>query len=140
MGCREAKRAPLNRRVAIVTGELSGETHAAHLAAALKALSSFEFSGIGGKLLADAGVDVIYDYKNISIIGIAEVFSKLGHIRQALRALKEHLITTAPCLVILVDYPGFNLRVARMAKRLGIPVIYFISPDMGLAPWTNTPD
>ncbi len=73
----------------IVTGELSGETHAAHLVAAITALTPLEFSGIGSKVLADAGVRVIYDYKNISIIGISEVFSKLGHIRQLFASSKN---------------------------------------------------
>ena len=114
----------------IVTGELSGENHAAHLVAAMMSLSPFEFSGMGGKVLAQAGVRLIYDYKNISIIGITEIFSKLGHLRRAFRTLREHLEDTAPQLLILVDYPGFNLRVARMAKKLGIPVVYFIAPQI----------
>ena len=120
----------MNERVVIVTGELSGETHGAHLASAIRALAPLEFSGVGGKVLANAGVRVIYDYKNISIIGLSEVFSKVAHIRRAFRVLKEHLVTTAPHLLILVDFPGFNLRAARMAKRLAIPVIYFIPPQI----------
>lgn len=120
----------MNKKVVIVTGELSGETHAAHLVNAICAVSPLEFSGIGSKVLANAGVRVIYDYKDISIIGISEVFSKLGHIRRAFRALKEHLKATHPQLLILVDFPGFNLRAARMARRLGIPVVYFIPPQI----------
>jgi lipid-A-disaccharide synthase len=121
----------LNNQVVIVTGELSGETHAASLVEALAANSGLAFSGIGGPVLARAGVRVIYDYKNISIVGISEVLSKLGHILQALRVLKKHLMETMPGLLILVDFPGFNLLlVAGMAKKLGIPVVYFIPPQV----------
>lgn len=114
----------------IVTGELSGETHAAHLVAAITSLSDLEFSGVGGPALARAGVRVIYDYKDISIVGISEVFSRLGHVLKALRTVKKHLVETSPRLLILVDFPGFNLMVARTAKRLGIPVVYFIPPQI----------
>lgn len=120
----------MNNQVVIVTGELSGETHAARLIEALAARSGLAFSGIGGPVLARAGVRVVYDYKNISIVGISEVFSKLGHILQALRVLKKHLVETKPGLLILVDFPGFNLLVAGMAKKLGIPVVYFIPPQV----------
>lgn len=120
----------MNNEVVIVTGELSGETHAARLVKALTARSGLKFSGIGSPVLGEAGVRIIHDYKNISIVGISEVFSKLGHIRRALAILKEHLIKTKPCLLILVDFPGFNLRVAGMAKKLGIPVVYFIAPQV----------
>ena len=121
----------LNRKAVIVTGELSGETHGAHLVAAITALCPIEFSGIGSRVLRDAGVRIIYDYKNISIIGISEVFSKLGHIRQAYGVLKEHLLKETPQLLILVDFPGFNLLlVARLAKKLNIPVVYFIPPQI----------
>jgi lipid-A-disaccharide synthase len=120
----------LNSEVVIVTGELSGETHAAHLVKAVAARSGLRFSGIGTSVLERAGVRIIHDYKDISIVGISEVFSKLGHIRRALAALEEHLVETKPCLLILVDFPGFNLRVARMAKKLAIPVVYFIAPQV----------
>ena len=120
----------MNNKVVIVTGELSGETHAARLVTAITALSGLEFSGIGGPVLERAGVRIIHDYKNISIVGISEVFSKAGHVLEALRVIKKHLKKTMPSLLILVDFPGFNLRVARMAKRLGIPVVYFIAPQV----------
>jgi lipid-A-disaccharide synthase len=89
-----------------------------------------QFSGIGSTRLSDAGVDVIHDYRNISVTGLSELFSKLGHIREAYALLKRHLIEVSPSLLILVDFPGFNLRVARIAKRLGIPTVYFIPPQI----------
>lgn len=122
----------MNNRVMIVTGELSGEVHAAHLVRAVSALSPMRFSGMGSETLRDAGVDVIHDYREISITGmsIPVLLSKAGHIRRAYRALKGHLSTTAPQLLILVDFPFFNLRLARLARRLGVPVVYFIAPQV----------
>jgi len=104
----------LNKKVAIVTGELSGEAHAAHLVRAVNALSPMRFSGMGGQALSDAGVEIIQDYRDISITGmsIPLLLSKAGHIRLAFRTLRGHLSTTRPDLLILVDFPGFNLRLA----------------------------
>ena len=122
----------MNKRVAIVTGELSGEVHAAYLVRAVNALSPMRFSGMGSQALSDAGVEVIQDYREISITGmsISLLLSKAGHIRRAFRTLKEHLATTRPALLILVDFPGFNLRLARVARRLAIPVVYFVAPQV----------
>jgi len=114
----------------IVTGELSGELHASGLVTALNRLVPLQFSGIGSTRLSDAGVDVIHDYRNISVTGLSELFSKLGHIREAYALLKRHLIEVSPSLLIRVEAPGFNLRVARIAKRLGIPTVYFIPPQI----------
>ncbi len=122
----------MNNMVAIVTGELSGEAHAAHLVRAVNALSPMRFSGMGSQTLSGAGVDVIQDYREISITGmsIPLFLSKANLIRRAFRTLKEHLATTRPGLLILVDFPGFNLRLARLAKRLAIPVVYFVAPQV----------
>jgi len=122
----------LNNRVVIVTGELSGEVHAANLVRAVNALSPMSFSGMGSGILRDAGVHVIEDYRKISItgMGLIDLLSKAGHIRRAFRVLKEHLSKTSPRLLVLVDFPGFNLRLARLARRLGIPVVYFVAPQV----------
>jgi lipid-A-disaccharide synthase len=117
-------------KAVIVTGELSGEAHAAHLVQALTNLRPFLFSGIGSARLAAAGVDIIHDYRDISLVGIAEILTKAGRIRKAYRILKEHLRTTRPSFLILVDFPGFNLLVARLGKKLSIPVIYLIPPQL----------
>jgi lipid-A-disaccharide synthase len=116
--------------IVIVTGELSGEIHAAELVRAIKRSIPVELSGIGSQRLRDEGVNTIYDYANISLTGLSEIFSKLHHIKDAYGRLKEHLERTRPSLLILVDFPGFNLKVARLAKKLGIPVIYFIPPQI----------
>ena len=119
-----------NNKVVLVAGELSGEIHAVHLVKAIRKLLPIEFSGIGSSGLAEAGVRIVYDYGNISLTGLSEIFTKLKYIREAYAILKRHLAEEKPSLVILVDFPGFNLKVARMAKKSGIPVIYFIPPQI----------
>ncbi len=116
--------------MAIVTGELSGETHAARLVRALTKALPLRFSGIGGTMLSEAGVQTLCDYRDISLTGLSEVFAKAGHIRRAYALLKEHLKAERPDLVILVDFPGFNMRIARLARSLSIPVVYFIPPQL----------
>ena len=120
----------LNRKIVLIAGELSGEIHALHLVEAMREFPPFQWSGIGSRLLAGAGVRIVYDYANISLTGLSEVFAKLKYIREAYRVLKHHLLKEKPALVILVDFPGFNLKVARMAKKMGVPVLYFIPPQI----------
>lgn len=119
-----------NNRIFIITGELSGEMHAIHLVESFKKRFSFEFSAMGSTGLARTGVNVVYDYRNISLTGVSEVFSKLHHIRRAFKTIKEHILSIRPALIILVDFPGFNLKIARFAKKLNIPVLYFIPPQI----------
>jgi len=118
------------RHIVLVTGELSGEIHAAELVKSIKRSVDVELSGIGGQRLRDEGMNTICDYRNISLTGLSEIFSKLRHIKDAYRSLKGHLEQTRPSLLILVDFPGFNLKIARFAKKLGIPTIYFIPPQI----------
>ncbi len=116
--------------MAIVTGELSGETHAARLVRALTNALPMQFSGVGSTMLSEAGVRTVCDYRDISLTGLSEVLAKAGHIWHAYRVLKDHLKRERPDLLILVDFPGFNLRIARLAQTLGIPVGYFIPPQL----------
>ena len=120
----------MSRKAVIVTGELSGEIHGTHLVKALKESSSLQFSGMGSRRLLEAGVDVVYDYRDISVTGVSEVFFKARHLWRAYDTLKRHLLRASPDLLILVDFPGFNLMIARTAKRLGIPTVYFIPPQV----------
>ena len=119
-----------NRKAVIITGELSGEIHAAHLVEAIKERLFLDFSGVGSKKLASAGVHIIQDYEQISLVGLSEVFSKIRHIRRAYERIKSYLIADPPSLLILVDFPGFNLRLAKLAHSLGIPIVYFIPPQV----------
>jgi len=117
-------------KIVVLTGELSGEIHAYHLVRALSNSLRIEFSGMGSKRLQEAGARIIYDYRNISVTGISEIFGKLSYIREALNIMKQHIIREKPSLLILVDFPGFNLKIAKFAKRHGVPVIYFIPPQV----------
>jgi lipid-A-disaccharide synthase len=117
-------------KAVIITGELSGEIHASHLVDALNNSMPFEFSGMGSTRLQEVGVRIIYDYSNISVTGISEIFGKLKYIREAYNIMKCHLIKEKPALLIIVDFPGFNLKIAQFAKKHGVPVIYFIPPQV----------
>jgi lipid-A-disaccharide synthase len=119
-----------NKKIVIVTGELSGEIHACHVIKKIRESLNIEFSGIGSKTLEEAGVHIIHDYRNISLTGINEILPKLKHIWTAFHRIKKHLKLIKPSLVILVDFPGFNMRVAKIAKKYGIPVLYFIPPQI----------
>ncbi|WP_133135440.1 lipid-A-disaccharide synthase [Legionella rowbothamii] len=120
------------KRVVIIAGEESGDVHASALVKQLKAnYPNIEISGIGGKHMQDAGVELISDLARYGVTGITEVIRHLKVIRKAFQAIKKHLQQQKPDLLILVDYPGFNLRLAKYAKRkLGIKILYYISPQI----------
>ncbi len=118
------------KNIFISTGELSGELHACHLVESLKKKGRFSLSAMGSVRLAAAGVEIIHDYRDISVTGLSEVLSHMSQIRRAFDEVKTYIRTNRPDVVILVDFPGFNMRIARFAKSLGIPVIYFIPPQV----------
>lgn len=120
----------MNKHIVIVTGELSGEIHAAHLVHHLRESAPITLSGMGSKRLADAGVTIITDYHALSVTGLTEVLFKLHHIYRAYTILTHHIQKTKPDLVILVDFPGFNLKIAKFSKSCKIPVLYFIPPQV----------
>ncbi|CAK8714534.1 MAG: lipid-A-disaccharide synthase [Candidatus Electronema aureum] len=117
--------------IMIVAGEASGDMHGARLVEAMwKMQPDLRFSGIGGKELAAAGVELLFDASKIAVVGITEVISHLGDILAARRAIISRMRTDKPALLILIDYPDFNLLLAAKAKKLGIPVFYYISPQV----------
>jgi lipid-A-disaccharide synthase len=117
--------------VMIVAGEASGDAHGARLVQALRQMrSALRFVGIGGKQLSAAGVDVRIDAHTLSVVGITEVVTKLPQLLRAAAEAKDLMATERPSLLILIDFPDFNLHLAARAKRLGIPVLYFISPQI----------
>ncbi len=85
---------------------------------------------MGSTKLHETGMNVVYDYRKISLTGISEILGKIKDIREADKIIKQHIVKEKPSLVILVDFPGFNLRIARFAKKRGIPVVYFIAPQV----------
>jgi lipid-A-disaccharide synthase len=115
----------------IVAGEASGDLHGAVLAGELLAMdSSMKLSGIGGAGMAATGVTILYDISRLAVMGIIEVISRLKDIRSAMKTLEKQFEMNRPDLLILIDYPGFNLELARRAKKYNIPVLYYISPKI----------
>ena len=115
----------------IVAGEASGDLHGSRLITSmLDRDPSLHFCGIGGPELKKCGVELIYDASKIAVVGVFEVISHLSHILRAQRLLRARLREKQPRLLILIDFPDFNLLLARKAKKLGVPVLYYISPQV----------
>jgi lipid-A-disaccharide synthase len=121
-----------NRRtVLIVAGEASGDLHGARLVREMKAIDpSLSFCGVGGRNLEAEGVRLIARSSEMAVVGLTEVFSKLRFIAGVYFRLRGMLRAGKQDLVILIDYPDFNLRLASEAKRAGVPVFYYISPQV----------
>ena len=118
-------------RVMLVAGEASGDLHAAKLAAGVLARRpDVQFFGIGGSEMRKAGVEVLIDSAELAVVGLIEVLAHRKVIFGALNRMRELLRTDPPDLLILTDYPDFNLRLAKTAKELGIKVLYYISPQV----------
>jgi lipid-A-disaccharide synthase len=115
----------------IVAGEASGDIYGADLVRkALLPGSGFHFFGIGGARMRDAGVETLVDSSEMAVMGVVEVFKHFGVISSAFIKLKKILLQDPPELLILIDYPGFNLRLAKAAKKAGVKVLYYISPKV----------
>ena len=115
----------------IVVGEASGDLHGAHLVKALyRRDPTLEIFGVAGDGLKREGIKVIFDVDRLTGMGFAELAGNLKTIWQAYRLLRKALREERPNLLILVDFPEFNLRLARLAKKSGIPVLYYISPQV----------
>ncbi len=120
------------KRLVIIAGEESGDKYAAELVRSLKKTPlSLNITGIGGAHLQAEGVELISDLARFGVTGFSEVIRHLRTIRQAEKAIRRHLEETKPDLLLLIDYPGFNLRLARFAKeKLNIRIFYYISPQL----------
>ncbi|MCC5793094.1 MAG: lipid-A-disaccharide synthase [Legionellaceae bacterium] len=121
-----------DKHIVIIAGEESGDQHAAHFVSQLKtAHPRWQFSGIGGQHLEKAGMKLLMNLARYGVTGAIEVLKHFAVIRTAFRCIKTHIKTTRPDLIILVDYPGFNLRLAQWIKRhSSIPILYFIGPQI----------
>ena len=120
-----------SRKVLMVAGEVSGDLQGAHLMEAIQQIDpKIEFFGIGGENLKRRGMKLLCHSHSIAVVGITEVFRKIVPILSALKGLKQFLDREKPDLLILIDFPDFNLRMAKMAYRRGIPVFYYISPQV----------
>jgi lipid-A-disaccharide synthase len=115
----------------VVAGEASADVHGANLVKAVRRLDpGVSFQGIGGSRMADAGVDILVPSSEMAVVGLTEVIPRLARIRSAARTIRRILQKSPPDLLVLLDYPEFNLHLARIAKRCGVPVLYYISPQV----------
>ena len=117
-------------------GEASGDMYAARLATALKARADVNIFGMGGPWMRAAGVDIITDYSEVSVVGITEILSHLPSLIRAMRRLVTEAERRKPALAILTDFPGFHLRLARKLRPHGIRNVYYICPQFwAWRPW-----
>jgi lipid-A-disaccharide synthase len=120
-----------SKKILLVAGEVSGDLHGSHLVEAIHRIDpEIQFFGVGGEGLKRVGMRLLHHSQSLSVVGITEVFVKLRSILKALRTLKRSLEREKPDLVILIDFPDFNLRLARIVHRKGIPILYYISPQV----------
>ncbi len=119
------------KRVYIIAGEASGDLHGGNLVKELKALDpSMKVRAWGGDRMQAAGAEVVKHYRDLAFMGFAEVIRNLRTILRNLQDCKEDIERFRPDAIVLIDYPGFNLRIAEHAHKLGIPVHYYISPQV----------
>lgn len=117
-------------------GETSGDMYAAHLATALRSRLDVALFGMGGAQMRAAGVDVVTDYSEVSVVGITEILSHLPSLVRAMRRLVSEAERRKPNFAILTDFPGFHLRLARKLRPLGVRNIYYICPQFwAWRPW-----
>ena len=120
-----------NKNVFILSGEASGDLHAANLVRAWKKNSSqFEFQAWGGDRLSSEGVEIKKHIRELAFMGFVEVLQNLPTILKNFKLCKQQILDFKTDVLLLVDYPGFNLRMAKWAKSKGIKVIYYISPTV----------
>ncbi len=120
----------MGKTVFIISGEESGDLHGASLIHALKKIDpSLSVHGMGGVRMREAGL-VGPDSREVSVVGVVEVLEKLPTLWKTFQKIKSGLAAERPDALVLIDFPDFNLRVAKEAKKLGIPVVYYISPQV----------
>lgn len=120
-----------NKTIMIVAGEASGDMHGANLVREMLNLDpALNFYGIGGNRLREEGVELLANASDMAVVGLTEVVSKLGSILKIMGMMKRSLDERRPDIVILIDYPDFNIPLAKAAKKRGIKVFYYISPQV----------
>ena len=120
-----------NKQIMIIAGEASGDQRGAEVASTLLARDpNLKLYGIGGEHMRAAGVETLVDVSQLAVMGFVEVIVHLPRIMRIFKLTKNLLIERKPDLLILVDYPGFNLRLAKIAKKSGIKVLFYISPQV----------
>lgn len=119
------------RDILFVAGEPSGDLHASNVAREIVALGAeFRMRGVGGDLMHSAGVQIDEHIRGLAVLGLVEVLRHLPKHWGMLRDVRQRLDSGSVALVVLVDYPGFNMRVAEAASQAGVPVLYYIVPQV----------
>jgi lipid-A-disaccharide synthase len=116
-------------RAYIIAGERSGDLHGGNLVRAFKARKpAAEFRGFGGEYMEEAGVRLAVHYREMAFMGLAELITNANKIKKYIRRCKEDILQYKPDVIILIDYGGFNLQIARFGKKNGIRIFYYIPP------------
>jgi len=121
----------VNRNILIVAGEASGDNVGGLLSAELKRLRpELDLFGLGGDKMKSSGVDILFHINQLSFLGFWEVVKHIPFIRKVEREVLNLIEMRKPSLAILIDYPGFNLRLAKKLKSLNVPILYYVSPQV----------
>ncbi|MDB4888179.1 MAG: lipid-A-disaccharide synthase [Gemmatimonadetes bacterium] len=124
------------REILFVAGEVSGDQHAAGVARELRASNApFALAGVGGDRMREAGVELIEHSGKLAVMGFIEPLKRLPHFRRLRNQLRARIESGNVALVVLVDYGGFNMKIADVAAAAGVPVLYFITPQV----WASRP-
>ena len=119
-----------SKKIMFVAGEASGDKHAAKLIAQLRQSQRVECYGMGMQKMKHAGMRLLVNAQALAVIGIVEILTHYPALRRAFTTLKQSLMNDPPDLLVLVDYPEFNLKLARIASKHNIKVLYYISPQL----------
>ncbi len=117
------------KKIFWLVGEMSGDLHASFVLDKLNKSGNYSHYGVGGEKMQKAGFQNLFEFKRFNVMGFAEVIKHLYFFMRVEKQIKEILTNNRPDLVVLVDYPGLNLRIAKIAKELGIKVLYYICPQ-----------
>ena len=121
----------MSKEILIIAGEASGDMHGALLVEELRKIdSSISVSGIGGDKMRAAGMKLLYHIRSMAFLGFAEVVKHLPFIKKVRKEIIDYVVSNKINTVVLIDYPGFNLNIAEKLNKLGVKVIYYISPQI----------
>lgn len=119
------------KKILLSAGEVSGDLHGAHLLGVIKELDpEVRFFGIGGEALRSKGMEILFEAYPLSVVGLTEVISKLPIFLKTLKELRDWMDREKPDLLLLINFPDFNLRLAKIAHHMKVPVVYYISPQV----------
>ena len=121
----------MKQEILIVAGEASADMHAAHLVQELKSLiPDAQYFGVGGRALAAEGMEILIPSSDLNVVGLADWREKLASVFAKFKALKKETSRRKPVLAVLLDLPDFNLKLSKHLKKIGVPVVYYISPQV----------